>query len=637
VVEIVAVGGHPLPQSIVGDAAGIASTEDVLALLSLRRFVRMGLRDGREVVEPIHDRIRETIVAGLSASSTRSHHASLARAFEANSDTDPEVIAAHLFGAGEDQRAAPFAERAAKRASAKLAFDQAARLYARACDATPDREVAEKLRVRHAEALVLAGRGVEAARVYLLASQRATAIVKSDHERAAAEQLLMAGHMDEGIRILRGVLKSWGMSLPGSPLSAILQLVFFRLLLAIRGLKFEERAPEAVRPEDRARIDAMYGVAIGLSIVEPVLSACVQARHMALALDVGHRYQVMRAASLEASHLSSKGGSESPKEQELGALVQRLAEGSSDPETHRAFFESKRGIRLYLRGRWKESRRMLDESYARYAHNRSSANTNAYVMGMYNLWMLGDLVELARRNAYVLADAEQRGDLYTIVSLRASWPALTLLACDNVEAARRGVTETMKMWSATGYSVQLWQASVVETFTELYAGDGERAYERLQRDARPLKKSFVLKVQFVRANTLYLRGIAAAASVEKAPPTQRDERIAEIARLSQQLEREQMPWTAPLASILAAAAANARGVRAEAVASLRAAAERAEIADMTLYAAAARYQLGRAQGGEEGARLVEEAAAAMNAQGVRVPERFAAMLVPGGWTRLARA
>jgi serine/threonine protein kinase len=631
VAEIVAVGGRPLPLSAVGEAAGVTSIDDVVALLSQRRFVHTGLRDGREVVEPIHDRIRETVVAQLSDSRARAHHASLARAFEANADTDPEIVATHLFGAGEDQRAAPFAERAAKRAAAKLAFDQAAQLYARACAATPDGERATKLRVRHAEALVLAGRGVEAARVYMLASQSATAILKSDLERAAAEQLLMAGHMDEGIRILRGVLNSWGMSLPGSPLSAILQLVFFRLLLAIRGLKFEERDPESVRAGDRARIDAMYGVAIGLSIVEPVLSACVQARHMALALDVGHRYQVMRAASLEASHLSSKGGPESPKEQELFALVRRLAEGSSDPETHRAFFESKRGIRLYLRGRWKESRRVLDESYARYAHNRSSANTNAYVMGMYDLWMLGDLAELTRRNAYVLADAEQRGDLYTIVSLRASWPALTLLASDDVEAARRGVTETMKMWSGSRYSVQLWQASVVETFIELYAGAGGRAYVRLQRDARPLKKSFILKVQFVRANTLYVRGIAAAASVNGLPSALRNERIAEVARLSQQLEGERMPWTAPLASILAASAANARGAKAEATAHLRKAAEGAETADMSLYAAAARHQLGRALGGVEGSRLLVEAADAMTAQGIRVPARFASMLVPGQW------
>ena len=100
VVELVAVGGRPLPVSAVRDAAGIASIEDVIALLSLRRFVRLGLRDGREVVEPIHDRIRETIVAQLGAAAIRSHHASLARAFEANPDTDPEVMARTCSGPG---------------------------------------------------------------------------------------------------------------------------------------------------------------------------------------------------------------------------------------------------------------------------------------------------------------------------------------------------------------------------------------------------------------------------------------------------------------------------------------------------------------------------------------------------------
>lgn len=70
---------------------------------------------------------------------------------------------------------------------------------------------------------------------------------------------------------------------------------------------------------------------------------------------------------------------------------------------------------------------------------------------------------------------------------------------------------------------------------------------------------------------------------------------------------------------------------AEAVASLREATKRADAADMTLYAAAARHRLGLALGGEEGARLVDQAAGAMNAQGVRAPERFAAMLVPGRW------
>ena len=53
---------------------------------------------------------------------------------------------------------------------------------------------------------------------------------------------------------------------------------------------------------------------------------------------------------------------------------------------------------------------------------------------------------------------------------------------------------------------------------------------------------------------------------------------------------------------------------------------------MSLYAAATRHQLGRALGRDEGGRLVDEAVEAMASEGVRVPERFASMLVPGRWT-----
>jgi uncharacterized protein HemY len=92
-----------------------------------------------------------------------------------------------------------------------------------------------------------------------------------------------------------------------------------------------------------------------------------------------------------------------------------------------------------------------------------------------------------------------------------------------------------------------------------------------------------------------------------------------------------MPWTAPLAAIVHACVANARGDSAQAVAWLRAAAESADAADMPLYAASARHRLGSRLGGDEGRVLVRGAFDAMTTRGVRVPERFAQMLVPGRW------
>ena len=56
-------------------------------------------------------------------------------------------------------------------------------------------------------------------------------------------------------------------------------------------------------------------------------------------------------------------------------------------------------------------------------------------------------------------------------------------------------------------------------------------------------------------------------------------------------------------------------------------------ADMALHAAVARRRRGGSMGGEAGRDLVAAADAWMRAQGIRNPERMAAMLAPGLWAR----
>ena len=111
----------------------------------------------------------------------------------------------------------------------------------------------------------------------------------------------------------------------------------------------------------------------------------------------------------------------------------------------------------------------------------------------------------------------------------------------------------------------------------------------------------------------------------------RKERVAEVQRIARSLSREGMTWSAPFAAILTAAAANAVGDEASAVRALRSAIDLAERADMRGYVAASQYQLGSLIGGDEGQKLKETAEERMIAQGVRVPPRFAATLVPGRW------
>ncbi len=632
-VEMVAVGGWPLPVSSLRDASGIESTDDVIALLSNRRFVRPGLRNGREVVETVHDRIRETIVAQLTVPVVREHHSRLAHVLEATLGADPEAIAAHFFGAGEAERGASFAERAAEQAASQLAFDHAARLFGLTLDALPASSPdLRRLRIRLGEVLGWAGRAKEAGRAYLAAAEGAPPLERLDLERTASAQLIAAGSTDEGGRVLRRVLANAGVRAPRTPLGALFWLVIYGLWLRLTGLRLTERNPEDVRPEDRVRIDAMHVAALGLASVDVTLATCMQAWQLAEALRAGDRTQVLCAAVMYHSGFARHGGPVGRHERDVAKVIAHLVERDKDaPEV--AFARGLAGVGMFLRGRWKGALETIDESYANanVRGQRAGWQGQTQLYAIYALVFLGHLVELRPRYERMVAEADLRGAAFMSVMLRASHPILLCLANDDLESARRQMNESKAQWVRSAYSVQDWQIMRSEAEIELYAGDGVKASKRLEQDARALKRSFLLTVQFLRGLTAFTRGRAAIASIDAAPE-KRAQRVAEARRAARELERERMTWTAPLAAIVTATAANACADRALAARSLRSAVELAQAADMSLYAAAAQYQLGLLLGGDEGNALVQQADDAMTSEDVRAPARFASMFVPGRWS-----
>jgi serine/threonine protein kinase len=637
--RIVAIAGRPLPVSVAADAAGIRDTvDDAIGLIRARRFVRTGIRGGIETVEMIHDRIREMIVAKLSPRIVREHHRELAGVLEASRDADPEAIATHLIGAGERERAAVHAERAAERAASQLAFDRAVSLYRLTLDTlgppTPassrGAEDVHRLRLRLAELLEWAGRGAESAKVYLEEAQRAPASERVNLERAAAEQLLTSGRIDEGAEVLHRVLDSLGMKAPRSPASALFWLVVYRLVLLVVGLRFTHRDPKDVRPEDRVRIDALYSVALGFVLVDVILGACMQARHLLYALRAGDSFQVMRAVGLEATNVASAGGRESRRERKLRALGQRLAQRSEDKDAQ-LFIDGTRGIALFLHGHFKEARDLLEMvSEGSTMQKRSGWQSNAYLFAVDTLMVLGDLREGASLRERLLLDAEERGDLYTIVNLHTRATVFLSLAADDPELARRHLREAMAQWSQTGFLLQHWQAMHYEAEIELYVGDAARAYDRIVRDEVAFRRSLLGQVQVLRVLTLYLRGRCAVASLD-AVPSERVVRLAEARKLARRLAREKMPWASLAGSILTASVANATGDRPGAIAALRDVLAGAIAAEMMLHVAAARYQLGSLLGGEAGKAMVVQADEEMASRGVRSTARMAARLVPGRW------
>ena len=80
-----------------------------------------------------------------------------------------------------------------------------------------------------------------------------------------------------------------GRAAPSSRWSALAWFLFYSVWLRIRGLRYEPKDPEEVGRIDRARIDTLYAIGVGLSFVDAVQAACMQARHLILALRAGDR------------------------------------------------------------------------------------------------------------------------------------------------------------------------------------------------------------------------------------------------------------------------------------------------------------------------------------------------------------
>jgi hypothetical protein len=189
----------------------------------------------------------------------------------------------------------------------------------------------------------------------------------------------------------------------------------------------------------------------------------------------------------------------------------------------------------------------------------------------------------------------------------------------------------MARWTRNGFSVQHWYAMLSEANIALYVGDGAGARALLDRDAKALRRSFLLRSRFIVGFTAFVRACAAVASID-AEPASRPARVREARRLARQLERAPAAWSKTLASLARAAAANAAGDRDQAIEALREALARSEGVGMQLHAWGARYRLGSLLGGDEGAALVAQAEQAMTAEGVRNPDRMAGIYLPGRWS-----
>jgi hypothetical protein len=239
----------------------------------------------------------------------------------------------------------------------------------------------------------------------------------------------------------------------------------------------------------------------------------------------------------------------------------------------------------------------------------------------------GELSEVARRVPNLLSSALEQGNLLAATDLRTRMN-LIWLAADNPDRARAEVIEALKAWPHKGFHLQHYTSLLALAQNELYTGDGEVAWKHLEGQWKALRNSMLLRIQVLRIEAMHLKARAALA------PATSDKRVLgqriQVAEtMARRIYQEEMRWADPLVSLIKAGVANLRNEQGTARSYLSDAVDGFDLANMHLYAAAARRRLGQLIEGKKGEDLKVEAESWMQKQGVHDPERMTRMLAPG--------
>ncbi len=638
--EIVAIAEQPIAVDLARRAAGLALGDDSgaidllaaeVAAESLERLglVRLGGEGRTETVEPRHERVREALLGLLPENVRRDRNRQLASVLEQSQAPGSAAAAAvHYSRTEEESRAARYAVEAAEQALEQLAFDRAARLLKLAISLGASGLDSSQLRARLGDTLSLAGRGAEAAGEYLEAVRRGSTRSVVELQLRAAEQLLISGHVDRGVRILRHVFRALDLPVPleGDPLALVTALR--RRWMSWRDFRFDPRDEGEVDSALLLRVDALWTAAVGLRSISPKEADGVQVRHLQLALRAGEPRRVARALALEAFSSSAGGTRTEERTRLLLARATELAEELGDPESmaRAALAAVMTAIGL---GQWaravqisRQAASLFNERCVGVAWERRT-NEDLLLQGLNGL---GDFRKIVERVPVLLEEAHEYDDRY-FQNLLGIWWARALVVQDRAEEAMVQLSQAVEQWPGDQVDLPCLTAQLVEIEVALYRGD-PAAWDLLRARWRRVEAAGILSVQIVRVRLAILAARAALLRAGHCGAEQR-RRYLEVARREiERVEREGTGWGDDLALTLRATLAQEQGDTRRALEGYRTVEIRTREKQTLVLSDICRWRQGELIGGQDGERLIEEARTSLDRSGVANPERLCALFVP---------
>ncbi|MDD9947526.1 MAG: hypothetical protein OXU20_41180, partial [Myxococcales bacterium] len=585
-------------------------------------------------VECSHNRIREVACDQLGADEARDLHRALATTLEALVDEhggwepalekmpDCEALLEHWIGAGDCAKTVQYARLGAERALSAHAFERAVSLYRVALSSlSPLHPRARALREGLANALTLAGRGGEAARVFLGLIPGASRQDALRYRTLATCQLLRGGELEAGFVELVRAERHLQVRFPRSGAEALARLVPHRVRNRCAETRLTAGIPGLAAGELGVHMGVLWEVAAAVSCADFARGSVYAAELLRRAVQAGDSEHIAAACGLEAVNAVCE--NRMARAERMIALSERAAARCGDPELI-ARVRGMHGICRQLQGRWLQAVRLCRESQQQ-LERLERLNWDYTMMSWFELVAAapsGRVGELVTRVPSALRRAQARGDVYGATSFRTHRASWAWLGVDKPLEADAQVDIAERDWVPRGFQFQHWYMLFSRSEIDLYRGTPHRALE-LMEDAWP-RARFLRLVRPVRVDMLFTRArlLLAAARANYRPVLVRRARADGLALL-----RDGQAWSIALGELVLALAASFSSKR-EALQRLERA-ERCLIdADMLMHVYAVRARRGQWQGGAAGDALAETALGGARSLGAGRPAAFVDLLAP---------
>jgi eukaryotic-like serine/threonine-protein kinase len=634
--RVIAVAGDLLPQRVLATAAEVTfggeEWERGMSGLVDELLVRRRGRQGTDVVETYHDRIRDAVVANLDRASLHHVHVQLAKAVEQWDRERTDMLARYWLSAEDNERAKRYAYEAAVEARAKLAFDRAAQLYeiASQLEEQDDRK-AELLRAM-GECQASDGRAILAADAFERAAAFSLPEQAARLRHLAAEQLLRGGEIAQGLAVLRDVLSRSGLSLARTSRKAMWSVTWRLLWLRLRGVKFREKPASSVSARDKQLLDVYWSVNTGLGVVDSLRAVDFLLRFLMLALRTGDSRRVAQGLAVLGGQLAAFGGSRFAWASRLVAEADVLARRSGDPATV-GLARMCRAVVRYFAGEFEACAQELtavEQYFLRHCRGTSWELATTRSFACFSLRLVGKVRELCERFDRYVADADRTGDRYLATNLR-TYQCLVWLIRDQPERARRDIDGILDAWPADKYQVQHFFHLYSRCEQALYCDRPEDAWNAILAEDVRLRRSTLLSVSGVRIEHAWIVGRVALAMAEEVHSGERDVYLGRVRASVRLLSKCEHQTGVALGATLNAGLhwLTPGSKRDEAVAMLERAVATAESADALLVAESARRWLGELLGDRRGEELRARSNGWMAQQGVQNPAKIAHLVAPG--------